>query len=221
MVDITGTGIGLPIWIFIVAGVIAVFVIIFVWMIYHFIWPMRNSFARHIVKAKREGKPVLFLDGGKFFRCLIPDTKVGDEKAQIYRAGQDVIKAGSVGGMKYCEGVLMGVGEEFRSLIANVAVIDLMDMLKRKDWDGDEVNKLLKKLSEDLRIELGYVDGGKILQDRYSEKLNEINARYDHAIARIAEGNGYPGAPRISSSSTDNSEEEDDGQSGQDQEEDD
>lgn len=213
MVDFTGTGVGLPIWIFIVAGLVAAFVIIFVWMIYHFIWPMRNSFARHIVKAKREGKPVLFLDAGKFFRCLIPDTKVGEEKAQIYRSGQDVIKAGSVGGMKYCEGVLMGVGEEFRSLIANVAIIDLMEMLKRKEWDQEEVNKLLKQLSEDLRIELGYVDGGKIIQDRYKEKVAQINARYDHAIARLAEGNSYPSAPEAREELPDNQEEdEDDGQ---------
>lgn len=212
MVDITGTGVGLPIWIFIVAGLVAAFVIIFVWMIYHFIWPMRNSFARHIVKAKRENKPVLFLDGGKFFRCIVPETKVGDEKAQIYRSGQDVIKAGSVGGMKYCEGVLMGVGEEFRSLIANVAIIDLMDMLKKKDWDSEEVNRLLKKLSEDLRIELGYVDGGKILQERYKDRVAEINSRYDHAIARVAEGNGYPRAAPGLEDIPDNSEEETDGQ---------
>ena len=65
----------------------AAFVIMFVFMIVWFIWPANTSPARHFIKARREKKPVFILDAGKFFKCVVGEHKVGDEKAEVWRNG--------------------------------------------------------------------------------------------------------------------------------------
>jgi len=179
--------------VWILAIMIAAFSIVIVWIIMYFLLPMKNSPARHIVKAKRERKPAFFLDDGKFFRCVVGDHQVGEEKAQVFRHGQDIVKGGE--GMKYCEGVLMGIGEDFRSLTVNVGIIDLMELIETKGWDADEVKSKLEKLADKLKEDLGLKDELKDVNEKYAKERAEVNAEYDNRRNTLIEQHEVPEAP--------------------------
>lgn len=171
-------------WIF--AGGFAMCAILVVWLILGYIWPLRNSPGKYFVKAKKERKPIIIADTGKFFRFIVGDEKVGEEKNQVIRQGMDLIKIANTGGLKYAEGnVLMGVAEDFRSLVVNVGIMDLMEAINRKGWDMDKVNELLTELTKNIKIDLGYVDGGQEIREEYEKDIAEINAHYDAAIQQL------------------------------------
>jgi len=178
--------------VWVLAIMIAAFSIVIVWIIMYFLLPMKNSPARHVVKAKRDRKPVFFLDDGKFFRCIVGDHPVGEEKAQVFRHGQDIVKGGE--GMKYCEGVLMGIGEDFRSLTVNVGIIDLMEMIETKGWDAAEVKEKLEKLAEQLKSDLGLRDELKDAKAKHQKDQEEINADFDSRRAELIEEHTVPPA---------------------------
>lgn len=170
-------------WIF--AGGFAACAITVVYLIIAYIYPMFTSPGKYFMRAKKEKKPIVILDTGKYFRFVVGDDKIGEEKNQVIRKGTDVVKIPNVGGLKYAEGnVLMGIGEDFRSMITNVAIMDLMGELNRKGWDADLINSLLKDLISNLKIDLGYVDGIENLREQLEEDTAQINARYDAAIER-------------------------------------
>lgn len=202
-------------WIF--AGSFAACAILVVYFIMAFIKPILTSPGKYFVKAKKERKPVIIADAGKYFRFIVGDEKVGEEKNQVIRQGTDMIKIPNSGGMKYAEGgVLMGVAEDFRSMVANVAIMDLFQELNRKGWDAEKINNLLTELAINLKIDLGYVDGGERIRERYEEDIAKINAHYDAAVKRLQPENVNPELPGDPLESGDNpdedSEEDDDGQ---------
>lgn len=174
-------------WVF--AGGFAAVAIAFVYVIVAFIVPMRSTPAKHFVKAKREKRHVIILDAGKHFRFVVGDDKVGQEKNQVIRTGEDMIKVPNVGGLKYTEGnILMGIGEDFRNMITNTAIMDLMEALNRKGWDTEKVEALLTDLAANLKIDLGYVNGGEKIREQYEEDVAQINAQYDAAVERLQAG---------------------------------
>ena len=81
--------------------------------------------------------------------------------------------------MKYCQGVLMGVGEDFRSLTSNVGIIDLMELIDAKDWDSAEVDKKLKDLEGQLKKDLGLTDELMDEKEKSDKEQLETNAKYD------------------------------------------
>ena len=182
--------VGLPIWIWITAIVTATYTIFVVWLIMWFVWPAKSSFAKYIIKAKREGKPVVILDAGKKWKVIIGDTKVGKEKHEIIRSGDDIVKMSSLG-MKYAEGgVLLGVGEDFRSLVANVCILDLMEMVDKKGWNEEEIKKRLDDISEGLKKDLGYVDELQLLREKHAKDSKTVNEEFDKLRMEILKG--YP-----------------------------
>jgi hypothetical protein len=182
---VTPFAIFLDVWFWTTIISVAGFSIILVWLIMHFIMPMKNSFARHIVKARRENRPVVFADAGKYFKTIIGEKKTGTEEAQIIRDGINIVKAGNVGGMKYCEGVLMGIAEDFRSLVANVAILDLMEMIDAKGWEPEEVKARLTNLEEYLKKDLGFTDDVKEIKEQHVRAAAAINARYNAEAEKI------------------------------------
>jgi hypothetical protein len=191
MADPTPFAIFMDVWFWTTIISVSGFSIILVWVIMHFINPMRNSFARHIVKARRENRPVVFVDAGKYFKTIVGEQKTGTEEAQVIRDGINIIKAGNVGGMKYNEGVLMGVAEDFRSLIANVGILDLMEMIEAKGWDPEEVKNRLQILEEYLKKDLGFTDDVKEIKERFVKASAEINARYNAEAEKVI-NSSYP-----------------------------
>jgi len=177
-------------------GSVAGFSIFTVYLIMHFISPIRNSPAKYFVKAKRENRPLVILDAGKYWKFVVGDKKSGEEKAEIIRdyRGTDIVKSGNIGGMKYGEGVLMGVGEDFRALVGNLGCIDLMEMIESKGWDTEEVKKKLETIEDNLKKDLGYKDEVKEMQDAYIKRRAEIaasyNSRIEHIIKTLQENNG-------------------------------
>lgn len=169
--------------VWVLALMIAAFSIVLVFLIMYFIVPMKNSPGKYFVKAKREKKPVIFLDAGKFWRCVVCEQKVGEEKAQIFRNGQDIIKGGQ--GMKYCEGVLVGVAEDFRSLLVNIGLIDLMDGINKKKWEPTELEDKLKIITENLKRDLGFTDDIKTLEEKLTADVVDIRADYDAKREKI------------------------------------
>lgn len=173
----------LNIWIWVTAIVVAMFSIVFVWMIMYFLIPMKNSPARHFVKAKRDKKPIVLLDAGKYWRCVIGKDKVGEEKAQIIRSGQDVIKGSQ--GLKFCEGVMLGVAEDFRSLLVNIGIIDLMEMINKKGWNQKDVQERLTTIADNIKKDLGFTDEIQELDNNLKEDIKEINVKYGNERADI------------------------------------
>lgn len=173
----------LNIWIWVTAGLTAAFSIVFVWMILYFLVPMKNSPGRHFVKAKREKKPIVFLDAGKYWKCVIGKDKVGEEKAQVIRSGQNIIKGSQ--GLKYCEGVMVGVAEDFRSLLVNIGIIDLMEIINKKGWDPKAVQERLTEIADNLKKDLGFTDEIKKLDDELKEDIKAINVKYGNERAEI------------------------------------
>ena len=169
------------------AGGMAAVSVALVVIILMFVKPMRDSPARHIVKAKREGKPVVFLDCGSYFSCNVGEdksTKAVGEKAEMIRVGQGFVRK-TPKGMKYCEGVLMGFGEDFRAMVANVAIMDLIDMIEKKGWDVEEVNHKLTVLVENLKKDLNLSDAHGELRKQHNERLKKINDDYENQRAEI------------------------------------
>jgi hypothetical protein len=178
------------IWIWVTAGVVSAFSIVFVWMIFYFLVPMKNSPARHFVKAKRDKKPIFLLDAGKIWRCVVGDQKIGSEKAQIFRHGQDIIKGDQ--GLKYCEGVMIGVAEDFRSLLVNVGIVDLMDMINKKDWEPSEIQERLNKIAENLKKDLGFTDEFQALEADYNRDIKAINDKFGYERAGLIKNYRVP-----------------------------
>ena len=173
-------------WMFI--ATLCAMAIVVVFLIVKYISPMMNSPAKHFVKARRENKPLVILDAGKYWKFIVGDKKVTeDDSGQTIKGekGKDFVKTGNVGGMKYGEGVLMGVGEDFRSLVANISVIDLMEMIEKKGWDTEEVKARLERISEGLKKDLGYVDDAKLVNEKFKRQIGGINAEYDSKIEQI------------------------------------
>ncbi|MCX6817727.1 MAG: hypothetical protein NTU57_02625 [Candidatus Aenigmarchaeota archaeon] len=173
------------IWMWITFIVVAVFSVLFVIVIMYFILPMRSSPAKHFVKAKRENRPVFFLDAGKYFRCVVGKDKNNEGPADIYRSakGRDYIKGGL--GLKYCEGVLVGVAEDFRSLTTNIGVIDLMEMIVAKKWDPEEAKKKLDEISKHLKEDLGIKDEFMDLDEKNKAALKEVTEKFDALREKI------------------------------------
>ena len=193
----------LDIWIWITAIVTAGFSIFITFLLYWIVIPARGSFARHVIKARRDNKPIFFLDNGKFFRCVIGEDKQSSASTEVYRDkdGKNIIKGGQ--GMKYCEGVLMGIAEDFRSLTVNIGILDLLEGIVAKKWDGTELEERLNKLTEKLKQDLGVTDEFKDLEDRRKASLDKLVKTFDAQRAEIiklhkiteAEDHGIPEKP--------------------------
>ena len=175
----------LDIWIWITAIVTSAFSIFIVFLLYWIVIPARGSFARHVIKARRDNKPIFFMDVGKYFRCVIGEEKQSSASTEVYRdkLGKNIIKGGQ--GMKYCEGVLMGIAEDFRSLTVNIGILDLLEGIVAKKWDAKEIEERLEKLSEKLKGDLGIKDEFKELEDVKKAALEKLVKDFDSQRAEI------------------------------------
>lgn len=174
------------------AGGVAACSVIIVFLIVQYIRPMAASPGKYFVKAKRERKPVFILDDGPIYRIVIGHDKQS-KNTEILRAGEekDVIKKGP-GSLKYCEGVLMGVGENFRSFLANVAILDLMEIINEKEWTPEEVEKRLDKMMDVLKKDMGMTDEFKSLRESHEKKVAGINQKFDSQRIRALEKYSVP-----------------------------
>lgn len=161
------------------AGGLAACSVIIVFLIVQYIRPMAASPGKYFVKAKREKKPIFILDDGPIYRIVIGHDKQS-KNTEILRAGdeKDIIKKGP-GSLKYCEGVLMGVGENFRSFLANVAILDLMEVINEKGWEPGELKKRLDKMMDVLKKDMGLTDEFKELRERHEKTIAGINLKFD------------------------------------------
>lgn len=197
------------VWVF--AGAFAACAIIVVYLIFAFIMPIKNSPGKYFVKAKRERKPIIIADTGKFFRFIVGDEKIGEEKNQVIRQGTDMIKIPNIGGLKYAEGnVLMGVAEDFRAMVTNVAITDLLQYINTNGWDTEKVNKMITELTTNLKIDLGYINGGEEARKQYEEDIAMINSQFDEAIKNLKKQEVNPDDQEIPLVDGDNPEEAED-----------
>ncbi len=163
----------------ILAGAVAALSIFIAFLILQYIRPMASSPGKYFVKAKRERKPVFILDDGPIYRIVIGTDKQ-TKSSEILRAGEekDIIKKGP-GSLKYCEGVLMGVGENFRSFLANIAILDLMEIINEKDWDFADVKERIDKITDTLKREMGLTDEFKELRLKYEKKVDLLHTTFN------------------------------------------
>ena len=177
-------------WItWVLAGGFAAVVVALVVVIIMFVNPVRNSPARHIVKAKREGKPVMWLDCGAFFSCVVGEDKniksVG-EKADMVRVSNGFVRK-TPKALKYCEGVLMGFGEDFRSMVANVAIMELIEAITRKGWSDEEINIKLLAVIDKLKKDLSLGDARGELTKQHEKRLRDIDDSFNKKRAELIE----------------------------------
>jgi hypothetical protein len=167
------------------AGAFAASAIVVVYLIMQYIRPMAASPGKYFVKAKREKKPIFILDDGPIYRIVIGTDKQS-KNTEILRAGEekDVIKKGP-GSLKYCEGVLMGIGENFRSFLANIAILDLMEIINEKEWTFDDIKLRLDKLVDVLKQDMGLTDEFKELRLKYEKEIEAIDMTFNEKRHRL------------------------------------
>lgn len=134
------------------------FSIVIVLIILLYIQPVRNSPAKFFVDAKKNKKNVYFLDDGS--RYIITTGKAVDESVGVDEQGNAIII--SPNSMKYCMGILMGVGENYRSILTNATTADFVEFAMKNKWDMDKVKdyianieKVVEKKADEIVEKLG------------------------------------------------------------------
>lgn len=129
---------------FIFMGVIGALAVVIVIIILVYILPMKNSPAKFFLKAKKEKKPVIFLDNGSHF--VVTTAKLVDENAAIDEQGNAIIV--SPDSLKYCLGVLMGVGENYRSILTNAVTADFVGYAVKNKFDSKKLSEYIKNIEK-------------------------------------------------------------------------
>lgn len=125
--------------------------ILAVYLIIAWVWPARNSAARHFIKGRRENKEVVALDDGSRWMWKVAEKRgqgvlIDDEGLPIFVTPKS---------LKWGGGVYFGVGEYFRSTLANISVVEFLCAAKAEGYDKaklarliEEVNRAMKKIEE-------------------------------------------------------------------------
>jgi len=132
-------------WIFVTGGITAGFVIAIVILIYLYIKPALDSPARFFIKAKRKKMPVYILDDGNKWRFVIPeylDNSYAKTKSEVIFRGDKGAEKMAYGG------VLVGVGENERSLLVSAKTAEMIAKLKEKGVDPDKLREILNGIRE-------------------------------------------------------------------------
>jgi phage shock protein PspC (stress-responsive transcriptional regulator) len=136
---------GILFWVFAI-GFGAV-VIILVYVLLAFVWPSRNSAARFFIKGRRENKEVVALDDGsrwifKVAEKRAPGLLIDDDGLPITVTSKS---------LKWGGGVYFGVGEYFRSTIANITVVEFLARAKAEGYTQNKLNQLIKMVNDGMK----------------------------------------------------------------------
>lgn len=130
-------------WIFLVGGIVATFSIVIVVLMMIFIKPALDSPARFFIEGKRKKKPVCALDCGSHWSFV-----VGDLVENFVRDKYGNIITVTPNSLKYGRGVLFGAGEDFRSMLANASVVEIIGKAHENKIKPEELKKNIEQIEQ-------------------------------------------------------------------------
>lgn len=130
------------IWILI--GVIAIMGVVMMIMFMYYIAPIKNSPARHFIKARKKKMPVIILDCGNYFKAIVAKKH---EDGYI-RGPNDEAIFETANALKGFEGVMLGIGEDYRKVIATAGAVQMLESVNKKNWNQKSMDKLLQKIDK-------------------------------------------------------------------------
>jgi len=133
----------MDILIWLIIALVCGFVIVFAFLFIQIIKPTLNSPARFFMEAKRKNKPVCILDNGSHWTVVVGEKQESDGIIKDKFDNTIIVTPNS---MKYCMGVLVGVGENYRSIVVNPGIIEIISKLKEKGIYSDDVRNALEEL---------------------------------------------------------------------------
>lgn len=121
--------------------------ILLVYVLLAFVWPARNSAAKFFIKGRRENKEVVALDDGsrwifKVAEKRAPGLLIDDEGLPIHVTSKS---------LKWGGGVYFGVGELFRSTIANITVIEFLAKAKAEGYSQEKLQRLIEAVDDTIK----------------------------------------------------------------------
>ncbi len=138
----------------IIVGVLGVFAVTTVILLMMFVMPTIKSPGRLFMEAKRKNKIVAFLDNGSHYIGTVCDRTEAEGFIKDLSGNMITVSPNS---LKYCQGVMMGVGENHRSLLVNPDVVEMIDMATAKDIDVEKLKEAVDRLEKKLKQEGLYV----------------------------------------------------------------
>lgn len=131
--------------IFLIGGIVAGFSLTIVFLIMYFIKPALDTPARFFIEARRKKKPVYILDAGKMWKFVVPEYV----DMKYAKKGNEIIFRGDTNAEKMAYGgVLVGVGENERSLLVAGNTAEMIARLKEKGVDADKLKEILDEIKK-------------------------------------------------------------------------
>lgn len=161
------------------AGSVAGFTILVVALIMYFIAPIRGTDAWMFIQARKNRKPVLFLDDGSKWRVTIGKNMTRD----FIEDDEGNFIAISPGSLKWSKGVLVGVGDDHRSITAKPRLTKLLAQAKEQGWDVETLKKKIQKIDKNAEIldpearELRIKEIGNIIKTLKKKRGNWIRRK--------------------------------------------
>lgn len=134
----------MTILIFVAFGGMAALGIALVVVIMKYVQPLKNSPAKFFVKAKKEKKKVFIMDDGA--RFIIATGKTIDDNMAVDDNGNAILI--SPDSIKYCMGVEMAIGENYRSIVTNAVVADIINFARKHNWDAKKIMDYIKRIEQ-------------------------------------------------------------------------
>ena len=134
--------------VWVLLGAVAALAVSLVFIIVWFVLPMKNSPGKFFLRAKRNKKPVCFLDNGSHWLVAVGESE--EEEGFIRDKNGNVI-AVSPNSLKYCHGVLVGVGENYRSMLVNPAIAGIIQMAVEKKLKIPDIQEAMRSLEEKIK----------------------------------------------------------------------
>jgi len=142
-------------------GAFAAVTVLFVYIIFAWVWPARNSAARFFIRGRRENKEVVALDDGsrwifKVAEKRAPGMLIDDDGLPIIVTPKS---------LKWGGGVYFGVGEFFRSTLAEITVVEFLARAKAEGYSKEKLARLIKMVDNAMN-KLEEQDVGKRKETR-------------------------------------------------------
>lgn len=129
---------------------VAIFSIVIALLLMLFVMPTIKSPGHLFIKAKKRKAPVVFLDNGSHW---IGAVGQGPVKEGFIRDDYGNVITVSPNSLKYCQGVMIGVGENHRSMIVNPAIVSLIKLCKDNKLTSPEVDRIVKEIEKRINKE--------------------------------------------------------------------
>lgn len=113
-------------------------------MFMYYIAPIKNSPARHFIKARKKRLPLIILDCGNYYKAIL--TKKHEDG--YIRGPNNEIVFETPNALKSFEGIMLGIGEDYRKVIATAGAAQMCELVNKKKWDQKKMDSILQTINK-------------------------------------------------------------------------